>query len=86
MAPIFRSVKSFLDCPNLPLDGLNCWLNAAVGVAVSHWTLFVHDFGWDVGASFVFDVNDTRLSVALWCHLSDDLPVDTTLCKSVLSA
>ena len=52
-----------LDCANLPLDGLNCWLNAAV--AVSDWTLFVHDFGWDLGASFVFDVNDTRLSVAL---------------------
>ena len=43
-------------------------LNAAVCVAVSDWAFFVHDFGWDVRASFVFDVDDSRFLVALQYH------------------
>ena len=52
-------------CPELSLNVLNFSLNAAVVVAFSVWTLFVHDFGWDVCARFVFNVNDARLLVAL---------------------
>ena len=57
VAPICRSVQS--------LDGLVRSLNATVGVAVSNWAFFVHDFGWDVRAGFVFDVDDARFLVAL---------------------
>ena len=57
-----------LDCTNLSLDGLVRSLNATVGVAVSGWTFFVHGFGRDVGAGFVFDVDDARFLVALQYH------------------
>ena len=50
------------------LDGLVCSLNAAAGVAVSDCASFVHDFGWNVRAGFVFDVDDTRFLVALQYH------------------
>ena len=43
-------------------------LNGAVGVAVSDWTFFVHDFGWDVRAGFVFGVDDARFLIALQYH------------------
>ena len=43
-------------------------LNATVGVAVSDWTFFLHDFGWDVPAGFVFDVDDDRFLIALKYH------------------
>ena len=33
-----------LDCAKLSLDGFDCSLDAAVGVAVSDWALFVHVF------------------------------------------
>ena len=51
------------------MNGLNCSLNAAVVDAVSVWTLFVHDCGWDVCARFVFHVNDARLLIALQYHI-----------------
>ena len=43
-------------------------LKATVGVAVSDWTIFLHDFGWDVRAGFVFDVDDARFLIALLYH------------------
>ena len=54
-----------LDRTNLSLHGSDGSLNAAVGVAVSDWAFFVHDFCWDVRSSFVFDVNDARFLIAL---------------------
>ena len=57
-----------IDCTNLSLDGLVRSLNATVGVAVSSWTFFVHDSGWDVRAGFVFDVDNARLLIALQYH------------------
>ena len=36
--------------------------------AVSNWAFFEHDFGWDVRAGFVFDVDDARFLVALQYH------------------
>ena len=62
------SFSAVLDCTNLPLDGLVHSLNATVGVAVSDWTFFVHDFGWDVRANFVFDVDDAGFLLALQHH------------------
>ena len=53
-----------LDRTDLSLDGLNGSLNAAIGVAVSDWT-FLHDLCWNMGTSFVFDVNDARFLIAL---------------------
>ena len=57
-----------LDCTDLSLDGLVCSLSAAVCVAVSDWTFFAHDFGGDVRASFVFNVDDARSLVNLQYH------------------
>ena len=57
-----------LHSSDLPLDGLAGSLDAAVGIAVSNCALSVHDFGWDVRATFVFDVDDARFLVALQCH------------------
>ena len=55
-----------------------------VGVTVSNWALFVHDFGWDVRACFAFDVDDARFLVALQYHFL--MTCDNTLCASALSA
>ena len=57
-----------LDGTDLSLDGLVCSLNASVGVTVSNWPFFEHDFGCDVRAGFVFDVDDTRFLVAVQNH------------------
>ena len=62
------SFSVVLDCTNLSLDGLVRSLNATACVAVSDWTFFVHDFGWDVRVVFLFDVDDARFLVALQCH------------------
>ena len=35
---------------------------------VSNWAFFAHDFGWDVRAGFVFDVDDARFLAALQHH------------------
>ena len=40
---------------------------------------FVHDFGWDVRASFVFDVDDARFLIALQVLFLRDH--DSCLCK-----
>ena len=63
------SFSEVLDRTDLSLDGLVCSLDAVVGVAVTDWPLFVHDFSWDVRVGFVFDVDDARFLVALWYHL-----------------
>ena len=39
-----------LDCSGVPVDGLVCSLDASLAVAVSDWTFFANDFGWDVRA------------------------------------
>ena len=57
------------------LDRLDDSFDATVCVAVSDWTFFVHDFGWDVRASVL---------VRSVISLSDDL--DNTLWASALSA
>ena len=62
------SFSVVLDCTDLFLDGLVCSLNAAVDVTVSGWAFFVHDFGWNVRARFVFGVDDARFMVALQYH------------------
>ena len=54
-----------LDCANLSLDGLVCSLDASVEVAVSDKTFFADNFGWDVRAGNVLDVNDAWFSFAL---------------------
>ena len=62
------SIRAVLDRTDLSLDGLDGSLNAAVGVAVSDWAFFVHDFSWDMRSSFVFDVDDARFLVAVQNH------------------
>ena len=62
------SFSVVLDRTDLSLDGLVCSLNAAVGITVSDWAFFVHDFCWNVRGSFVFDVDDARFMVALQYH------------------
>ena len=47
------------------LDRLDDSFNATVCVAVSDWTFFAHDFGWDVRARFVSAVDDARFLFAL---------------------
>ena len=64
----FQDGAAKIDCTDLSSDGLIRSLNATVGVAVSVWTFFVHDFGWDVRARFVFDVDDARFLIALQYH------------------
>ena len=69
--PICRTDLSFgvvLDCTDLSFDASFCSRNASVGVAFCNWTLFVHDFGWDVRAGVVFDVDDARFWVTLQYH------------------
>ena len=74
------SVSVVLDCTDLSLDGLVGSFDAAVGVVDPSWALFAHDFGSDVRAGFVFDVDDARFLIAL--SLSD-VPW-TTRCGRVL--
>ena len=62
------SFNGVLDCTNQSLDGLVRSLSPTVGVAVVDWTFFLHDFGWDVRAGFMFDVDDARFLVALQYH------------------
>ena len=50
------------------MAGLARTLSATVGVNVSDWTFFVHDFGWNVRARFVFDVDDARFLLPLQYH------------------
>ena len=67
VAPICRSVQYLIA----RICHWMVWftsLNATVGVAVSDWTFFVHDFGWDVRANFVFDVDDAGFLLALQHH------------------